>query len=236
MAFDDFTRSVRSVLVPIHRAGWPIIAVFAVVTLLLFLVAQPLGWLGLILTAWCVYFFRDPDRVTPIRPGLVVSPADGRVQAIVPATPPTELGLPQQAWTRVSIFLNVFDVHVNRAPADGTVERVEYRAGTFVNASLDKASEDNERSAVSLRLADGRHLAFVQIAGLVARRIVCHAFPGQIIRAGERYGMIRFGSRVDVFLPAGVAPLVVVGQKAIAGETVIADLTGTEPARVGSIR
>ena len=236
MAFDDFTRSVRSVLVPIHRAGWPIIAVFAVVTLLLFLVAQPLGWLGLILTAWCVYFFRDPDRVTPIRPGLVVSPADGRVQAIVPAAPPGELGLPQQAWTRVSIFLNVFDVHVNRSPADGTVERVEYRAGTFVNASLDKASEDNERSAVSLRLADGRHLAFVQIAGLVARRIVCHAFPGQIIRAGERYGLIRFGSRVEVFLPAGVATLVVVGQKAIAGETVIADLTGTEAARVGAVR
>jgi phosphatidylserine decarboxylase len=233
---DDITRSIRSVLVPIHRAGWPIIGVFAVVSFLLFLVAQPLGWLGVILTAWCVYFFRDPDRVTPVRSGLVISPADGRVQMIVPASPPAELGLPDQGWTRVSIFLNVFDVHVNRAPADGTVERVEYRAGTFVNASLDKASEDNERSAVSLRLADGRHLAFVQIAGLVARRIICHAFPGQIVRAGERYGMIRFGSRVDVFLPAGVSPLVAVGQKAVAGETVIADLEGSESPRTGAVR
>ena len=234
--FDDITRSIRSVMVPIHRAGWPIIGVFAVVAALLFLVAEPLGWFGVVLTAWCVYFFRDPDRVTPVRSGLIVSPADGRVQMIVPASPPAELGLPDQAWTRVSIFLNVFDVHVNRVPADGTLERVEYRAGTFVNASLDKASEDNERSAVSLRLADGRYVAFVQIAGLVARRIICHAFPGQIVRAGERYGMIRFGSRADVFLPAGVSPLVVVGQKAIAGETVLADLDSSEPARTGAVR
>lgn len=236
MALDDLTRSIRSVFVPIHRAGWPIIAVFALVSLLLFLVAQPLGWLGLVLTGWCVYFFRDPDRVTPVRPGLVISPADGRVQMIVRASPPPELGLPPQDWTRVSIFLNVFDVHVNRVPADGTIERVEYRAGTFLNASLDKASEDNERSAVSLRLADGRHLAFVQIAGLVARRIICHAFPGQIVRGGERYGLIRFGSRTDVFLPEGVAPLVAVGQKAIGGETVIADLAGSEPPRLGVVR
>lgn len=227
---------ITSVLVPIHRAGWPFIAIFAVVTAVLAMVAQPLGWIGLAATAWCAYFFRNPDRVTPTRPGLVVSPADGRVQLITDAVPPAELGLGKAKRTRVSIFLNVFDVHVNRVPADGTVEEVDYHEGTFVNASLDKASEDNERASVLLRLPDGRELVFVQIAGLVARRIICDLASGQAVSAGERYGLIRFGSRTDIYLPDGVEPLVVVGQRAVGGETVIADLEGKEPRREGAIR
>ncbi len=227
---------ITSVMVPIHRAGWPFIAIFAVVTFVLGLLSQPLGWICLIGTAWCVYFFRDPNRVTPTRPGLVVSPADGRVQLITKAVPPPELGLGDKKRTRVSIFLNVFDVHVNRVPVEGTVEQVEYHAGTFVNASLDKASEDNERAAVLLRLSDGRDIVFVQIAGLVARRIICGLQPDQAVTTGERYGLIRFGSRTDIFLPEGVEPLVVVGQRAVGGETVIADLEGSEARREGEIR
>lgn len=228
--------ALKTVIVPIHRAGWPFIAAFGVASVLLSLVAAPLGWLGLVLTAWCTYFFRDPDRVTPTRPGLVVSPADGRVQMIVPAVPPPELGMGDKPLTRVSIFLNVFNVHINRVPAQGTIVAAEYHPGAFFNASLDKASEENERAAVRQRLPDGREIAYVQIAGLVARRIICHLKPGQSVRAGERFGLIRFGSRTDVFLPEGVAPLVVVGQTAIGGETVIADLTGTEPQRAGEVR
>lgn len=224
---------ITSVLVPIHRAGWPFIAIFAVVTAVLGLLFQPLGWIGLVATAWCAYFFRNPDRVIPSRPGLMVSPADGRVQLITEATPPPELGLGDKKRTRVSIFLNVFDVHVNRVPIEGTIEQVEYHAGTFVNASLDKASEDNERAAVLLRLADGRDIVFVQIAGLVARRIICDLQPDQSVGTGERYGLIRFGSRTDIYLPDGVAPLVVVGQRAVGGETVIADLDSSEPRREG---
>ena len=228
--------TIKSALVPIHRAGWPFVAIFAVASAILGLLWQPLGWIGLVLTAWCAYFFRDPDRVTPTRPGLIVSPADGRVQMITQAVPPPELGAGDKPRTRVSIFLNVFDVHVNRVPADGKIEEVEYHPGTFVNASLDKASEDNERAAALLRLADGRDIAIVQIAGLVARRIICDLKEGQEVRAGERFGLIRFGSRTDLYLPDGVAPLVVVGQRAIGGETVIADLEGTEAQRDGEVR
>lgn len=227
---------ITSVMVPIHRAGWPFVAAFAIASAVLGMVFQPLGWIGLIATGWCAYFFRDPDRVTPTRKGLVVSPADGRVQMITAAVPPPELGLGDAMRTRVSIFLNVFDVHVNRIPADGTIEEVDYREGTFVNASLDKASEDNERASVLLRLADGRDLVFVQIAGLVARRIICDVKPEQAVSAGERYGLIRFGSRADIYLPDGVEPLVVVGQRTVGGETVIADLEGTEPRREGDVR
>lgn len=227
----------ETVITPIHRAGWPFIAAFAAVSAVLGLaVAPPLGWVGLVATAWCVYFFRDPDRVTPSRPGLVVSPADGRVVTISPAVPPPELGMGPEARTRVSIFLNVFNVHVNRVPTDGEVITAAYHPGTFVNASLDKASEDNERMAIRQRLPDGREIAYVQIAGLVARRILCYLKDGQTVRAGERFGIIRFGSRTDVYLPDGVAPQVVVGQTMIGGETVIADLNGTEAPRLGEVR
>ncbi|WP_029010199.1 phosphatidylserine decarboxylase [Azospirillum halopraeferens] len=229
--------AIDTVLVPIHRAGWPFIAGFAVVSLLLgLLVAAPLGWLGLLLTAWCIYFFRDPERVTPTREGLVVSPADGRVTMIVPAVPPPELGMGPEQRTRISIFLNVFNVHVNRVPADGTVVAAEYHPGAFLNAALDKASDLNERMAVRQRLPDGREIAYVQIAGLVARRIICTLKPGQAVKAGERFGLIRFGSRTDVYLPDGAVPQVCVGQLAIGGETVLADLNSAEPQRLGEVR
>jgi len=226
-----------SVITPIHRAGWPFIAAFAAVTAVLgFAVAPALGWVGLIATAWCVYFFRDPDRVTPTRPGLLVSPADGRVVLIGPAVPPPELDMGDEARTRVSVFLNVFNVHVNRVPADGEVVRAEYHPGKFFNASLDKASEENERMAIRHRLPDGREIAYVQIAGLVARRILCDLKGGETVRAGQRFGIIRFGSRTDLYLPEGVNPLVVIGQTVLGGETVIADLSSAEARREGEVR
>jgi phosphatidylserine decarboxylase len=220
-------------LAPIHREGWPFVAIFALVALGLALLWQPLGWLGLVATAWCAYFFRDPVRIVPTRPGLVVSPADGMVQLIEPAVPPAELGLGDLPRPRVSIFMNVLDVHVNRMPVDATVTRIAYRPGKFMDASLDKASADNERMGLRLRMDDGTEIALVQIAGLVARRIKCWAKEGDRLAVGERFGLIRFGSRVDVYLPDGVAPQVVEGQRAIAGETVIADLASEEPARKG---
>lgn len=228
--------ALKTVLVPINRAGWPFVAAFAVVSALLGMLWTPLGWIGLLLTAWCVYFFRDPDRLTPTRPGLVISPADGMVSMITEAVPPPELGLGDTPLPRISVFLNVFDVHVNRVPIDGTVSAVEYHSGLFLNAALDKASDANERMSVRLTLPDGRDIVFVQIAGLVARRIICDLKAGQSVRAGERYGLIRFGSRCDVYLPKGTEALVCVGQKMIAGETVLADLTSAEPARVGAVR
>ncbi len=226
----------NSIAFRLHPEGWPFVAGGAVASLLLGWLWAPLGWLGLVVTLWMVYFFRDPERVTPTRPGLIVSPADGLVQMIVPAVPPPELGMDSAPLTRISIFLNIFDVHVNRVPADGTVAALDYRPGLFLNAALDKASEDNERMAVRLKLEDGREVAFVQIAGLIARRIKCTLTQGQSVRAGERYGLIRFGSRVDVYLPPNTAPLVVVGQRAIGGETVLADLVSGEVARQGEAR
>lgn len=227
---------LKSVLVPINRAGWPFIVMFALASAGLGLVFAPLGWAGLLLTLWCVYFFRDPPRMTPVREGLVISPADGLVQAIAPASPPAELGLGQDPRTRISIFMNVFDVHVNRVPANGVITKCAYRQGKFFNATLDKASELNERMALALRMPDGRDLAFVQIAGLIARRIKCELVEGDEVRAGARFGMIRFGSRVDVYLPPGIAALVVVGQRSVAGETVLADVRAQEPARQGEER
>ncbi|HWA41596.1 MAG TPA: phosphatidylserine decarboxylase [Hypericibacter adhaerens] len=224
------------ILVPIHREGWRFAGLFALATLLLWWLWTPLGWLGLIATLWCIYFFRDPPRVTPIRPGLVVAPADGVVQSIEPAVPPAELGMPALPLTRIGIFMNVFDVHVNRMPVDGTVLSLSYRPGKFFNASLDKASEFNERQSVRLRTPEGQEFAVVQIAGLVARRIRCDIEADQSVRAGERFGLIRFGSRVDVYLPEGTAPLVVVGQRSVAGETVLADLQSNEPMRRGEMR
>jgi len=227
---------LKTVLVPIHPAGWPFIAAFAIGAVLLAWWMEPLGYLGALLTAWCAYFFRNPDRITPTRQGLVISPADGVVQSIVRAVPPAELEMGDAPLTRVAVFMNVFNVHVNRAPIDGTISKVSYRPGKFLNASLDKASEDNERQSLKITTTDGKDIAFVQIAGLVAKRILCWTKEGDQMKAGERFGLIRFGSRVDVYLPDGTEPLVAVGQTAVAGETVLADLATEEQARAGEIR
>jgi len=228
--------SVRSVFVPIHPEGWRFIGIFALITLGVGLFWAPFLFIGGLLTGWCAYFFRNPDRITPAREGLVISPADGVVQMIESAAPPPELEMGAAQLTRISIFMNVFNVHVNRAPVDGRIEKLAYRAGKFLNASLDKASEHNERQSVRMALDDGRDIAVVQIAGLVARRIMIWVEEGQGILAGERFGLIRFGSRVDVYLPDGVSPLVCVGQIAVAGETVIADLAAGESPREGEQR
>jgi phosphatidylserine decarboxylase len=222
--------SIRAQLVPIHREGYPFIGAFALISLILFVLWSPLGWLGTLATVWCAYFFRDPPRVTPVAEGLVVAPADGRICRVTNAVPPAELDLGAAALPRVSIFMSVFDCHVNRAPMSGRIERMVYRAGKFLNADLDKASEDNERNALVIAGSAGR-IGVVQIAGLVARRIVPFVREGAAVAAGERIGMIRFGSRLDVYLPEGARPLVAEGQMAVAGETVVADLAGREPAR-----
>ncbi len=224
------------ILVPIHPAGWPFIAAFAGIAVLLAVIAQPLGWIGAAATVWCVFFFRNPERVTPNRSGLIVSPADGIVKWVGPAAPPPELELGAAPRERVSIFMNVFDVHVNRIPLGGTITRLVYHPGRFFNASLDKASEHNERHGAVITAPDGSEVGVVQIAGLVARRIVCWLNRGDDVRTGQRFGMIRFGSRVDVYLPPGVPALVAVGQRMMAGETVIADLNSDEPARSGERR
>lgn len=233
---DQFHETMKSVLVPIHREGWPFVTLFAIVTLVLGLIWTPFWVLGGVLTAWCAYFFRDPDRVTPIRPSLVVSPADGVVQMIREVPPPPELEMGEATMTRISIFMNVFNVHVNRIPVDGTISKLDYRPGAFLNASLDKASEENERQSIRMEAETGQDIAFVQIAGLVARRILCELEPGQAVKAGERFGMIRFGSRVDVYVPRKTNALVVEGQAAVAGETVLADLKSREKRRQGETR
>lgn len=226
--------TITSTFVPIHREGWRFVAIFAVIALVLFwLGAEVLGWIGVILTAWCAYFFRDPERVTPTRAGLLISPADGRVSMITQVIPPPELDLPRELMTRISVFMNVFDVHINRSPVDGTIAQMTYVPGLFINAELDKASEDNERQAFTIDTNDGKRIGVVQIAGLVARRIVKFSNTGDRLAAGQRFGLIRFGSRVDVYVPHGVSPHVCVGQRAIAGETVLADLNSQESARAG---
>ena len=215
--------SIRSQLAPVHREGLPFIGGFALVSLILFWIWSPLGWIATALTIWCALFFRDPERVTPVREGLVVAPADGRVSRIINAIPPPELNLGDRSMARVSIFMSVFDCHVNRSPMTGRIEKIVYKAGTFINADLDKASENNERNSFVISTATTR-IGVVQIAGLIARRIVCFVREGATVGAGERIGMIRFGSRVDIYLPDGVRPLVAEGQTAVAGETVMADL------------
>jgi phosphatidylserine decarboxylase len=214
---------LRQVLAPIHPDGWKFIAIAAVVALILFFVWLPAGWLALILTLWMVYFFRDPWRVTPTRPGLIVSPADGIVVSLGPAMPPPELDMGTAPLSRIGIFLNLFDVHVARAPVGGKLMARHYTKGRFINASLDKASTDNERLALRIAADDGPAIACVLIAGLVARRIVCSLYEGQTLAVGERIGIIRFGSRVDVYCPPPYVPLVALGQRMIAGETVLAD-------------
>jgi phosphatidylserine decarboxylase len=222
--------SIRSQLTPIHPEGYPFIGGFALASLILFWLWTPLGWLATAATLWCAYFFRDPPRVTPAREGIVVAPADGRVSQLANAAPPPELALGARPLPRISIFMSVFDCHVNRSPVAGRVERMVYRAGKFLSADLDKASEDNERNSFVIATA-GARIAVIQIAGLVARRIVPFVREGDAIAAGQRIGMIRFGSRVDVYLPEGAQALVAEGQTAIAGETVLADLKAAEPAR-----
>jgi phosphatidylserine decarboxylase len=222
--------SVRKQVVPIHPEGLIFIGAFAVVSLILFWIWQPLGWLGVLLTVWCAYFFRDPPRVTPLRDGLIVSPADGYVCSLGRFVPPPELGLSDQPMNRISIFMSVFDCHVNRTPVTGRITKIVYKPGIFVNADLDKASEDNERNGFIIDTADGR-IGVVQIAGLIARRIVSFVREGEQVGAGDRIGLIRFGSRVDVYLPDGAQPLIGFGAKATAGETILADMRSVDTGR-----
>jgi phosphatidylserine decarboxylase len=223
--------SIKKQLVPIHPEGYPFVGGFAFVSIVLLWLWPPLGWLATLATLWCAYFFRDPPRVTPMRDGIVVAPADGRISKVVNAVPPKELELGARPLPRISIFMSVFDCHVNRSPVTGRIERIVYHAGKFLSADLDKASEDNERNAFVIAMANGQRIAAIQIAGLVARRIVPFVRQSEAVAAGQRIGMIRFGSRVDVYLPEGARALAAEGQTAIAGETVIADLTATEPGR-----
>jgi phosphatidylserine decarboxylase len=223
--------TIADSLAPVHRDGHKFIAIGLAVTLLLFFVWPALGWVAAVITLWIIYFFRDPDRVTPLRDGLVVAPGDGRVSAIEKVRPAAELGIGDAERTRVSIFLSVFDVHINRAPVAGRIVRSLYVPGAFLNAALDKASEENERRAIVIETPSGVTVAVVQIAGLVARRIVTFAGEGDSLGIGERFGLIRFGSRVDTYLPPGTTALVNVGQRAVGGETVLADLKSSEPER-----
>ena len=222
--------SARRILVPIHPEGYVFIAVGVVATLILGRLWGPLGWIGGLITLWICYFFRDPVRIVPQREGLVISPADGRISQIAQSLPPPELELPAEPMTRISIFMNVFDCHVNRAPVPGRIAKIAYTPGLFLNAELDKASDDNERNALAIETKSGI-VGVVQIAGLIARRIVPFVKEGDVLGTGERFGLIRFGSRVDVYLPDGARPLVAEGQTAIAGETVLADLSGAEAPR-----
>lgn len=223
--------TIASNLAPVHREGHKYVAAAAAITLLLFLLWVPLGWIAAVLTAYVAYFFRDPDRVTPLREGLVISPADGEIVTIDRVIPHGDLELGDEPVVRVSIFISVFDVHINRAPVAGRVLRSVYAPGLFLNAALDKASEENERRSLVFETHKGQKIGVVQIAGLIARRIVTFISEGDTIGVGERFGLIRFGSRVDVYLPVGKSPLVAVGQRAVGGETVIADLNSEEGER-----
>jgi phosphatidylserine decarboxylase len=224
---------LRRFLAPLHPDGFKFVAAGVVATLLLFLLWAPAGWAAAVATLWMVYFFRDPWRVTPIRPGLLISPADGIVVSIAAATPPPELAMGDMAFVRIAIFLNIFDVHVTRAPVGGRVAAMRYTKGRFVNASLDKASEHNERLAIRIAPPEGPDIAFALVAGLVARRIVCNLYDGQQVAGGQRVGIIRFGSRVDIYCPPPYVPMVVAGQRMIGGETVLADRLAEEPPRQG---
>lgn len=227
--------TTASVLARPHRAGLPFIVGAAVVGLVGGFLWSGLLWLGVAAALFCAFFFRDPDRAVPTREGLLVAPADGRVVSITTVPPPPELALGTAPRVRIATFLSVLDVHVNRAPCAGTVKAIAYHPGKFLNAAEDKASEENERNAIAIEMADGRTIAVVQIAGLIARRIVCEIEERQTLRAGQRIGLIRFGSRVDLYLPEGAAPLVAVGQRMVGGETVMADLASAEPARAAEL-
>jgi phosphatidylserine decarboxylase len=215
--------TIREFVPSIHKEGYFFISVFAIITLVFFVWSQPLGWLGVILTLWCIFFFRDPNRIVPHQENVVVSPADGIVQKIEKAKLPKEIANTQDEMNRISIFLNVFDVHVNRIPIAGVVKKLNYHHGKFFNASLDKASEHNERQSILLELSNKREIGVVQIAGLIARRIVCDLKDNQKVTTGERFGIIRFGSRVDLYLPTNFDIKVLEGQRMIGGETVIGE-------------
>ncbi|MFC5995431.1 phosphatidylserine decarboxylase [Pseudonocardia hispaniensis] len=215
---------VRAAVPPMHPGGRPVVAAVAAGAALIRLITGRGGLLGAAATAATAAFFREPRRVRPPRAGVVLAPADGTVATVAEVLPPPELGLPRVPTPRVSVFLSLLDVHVQRIPVDGRVRAVEYRPGAFLSADLDKASEDNERNAVLIQTADGARVGVLQIAGLLARRIVCDVRPGAEVAAGETYGLIRFGSRVDTYLPLGARPLVAVGQRTIGGETVLAEL------------
>ena len=225
----------RFILPPIRPEGWRFVGVFAAVTVLMWMLFKPVGVVCLALTVWCYFFFRDPRRTVPAGDTLVLSPADGIVSAIAEVVPPKELEIGEEPMTRISIFMSVFSVHVNRAPMTGKITKMFYRPGAFVDVSLDKESENNERQELAMETVTGQKIAFVQIAGLVARRILTFVKEGDQLKAGERFGLIRFGSRLDVYLPKGVAPLVLEGQTAVAGETILADMAVSGPARKGEI-
>jgi phosphatidylserine decarboxylase len=224
---------VRRIFAPLHPDGFKFVAAGVVVTLLLFLIWPPVGWLGVVATLWIAYFFRDPWRVTPRRDGLLVSPADGIVVSMAPVPPPPELAMGADPVPRIGIFLNIFDVHVTRAPIAGRVAAVRYSKGRFIDASRDEASRQNERMAIRIAPPAGPEIAFVQVAGLVARRIACDLREGQEVATGQRIGIIRFGSRVDIYCPPPYVAMVIEGQRTVGGETVIADRLAQEPPREG---
>lgn len=219
----------------IHKEGYLFAFIFLGIAVLLWCVHPVLGKIGVLLTAWCLYFFRDPNRVVPLKKGLIISPADGMVQMIHRVKPPKELAMGNASLTRISVFMNVFNVHVNRIPIGGTIRKIHYHKGKFFNAELDKASEHNERQLFCVETQEGYKVGFIQIAGLIARRIRCDITEEQIVKTGQRFGLIRFGSRVDIFLPDGVSPLVIVGQKTIAGETVLGEINSKEQVRTGEV-
>lgn len=233
MDFKNLFQLIQDFIPPIHKEGHRFIFIFAAVSIFLYVLYEPFGFLGLVATVWCVYFFRDPERIVPQGEGLVISPADGMVQKIEKVAPPAELGLGDEKVTRISVFLNIFNVHVNRAPIEGEITALNYHPGKFLSANLDKASSENERQSIVIKTKDDHEIVCVQIAGLIARRIICDLEDKQKVKTGERYGLIRFGSRVDIYLPKGINAQVVEGQTAIAGETILADLKGKHAARKG---
>jgi phosphatidylserine decarboxylase len=223
-------KSIRDQLAPIHPEGYPFVGGFALATLVFWWLFPPLGWIAFVGALWCAYFFRDPARVTPVRGDLVIAPADGRICFVGRVVPPPDLGLGGAPMGKISIFMNVFDCHVNRSPIEGRIVRIAYRPGLFLNADLDKASEDNERNGLVIESRAGL-FGVVQIAGLVARRIVCFAREGARLGAGDRFGLIRFGSRVDVYLPDRARVIVGLGSRCVAGETVVASIGVDEAQR-----
>ena len=217
----DELESLKTLLVPIHSSGYPFIIIFGILALIIGSFSDFLGWIGIILTFWCIYFFRDPNRVTPDKQGLIISPADGKILPIINEFPPDEKDK-KEKMKRISIFMNIFNVHVNRIPYSGKILSMRYYPGAFFNASLDKSSKENERMVLKIRLENGLIIYVVQIAGLIARRIKCDLTEGQMVKSGEKFGIIRFGSRVDVYLPMNFSLNVLEGQTIIGGETILA--------------
>lgn len=222
---EHFLEAVKMAAFPIHKEGYTFIVIFALVTAILALLSNTLGLIGLVLTLWCVFFFRDPERVIPVEENIIVSPADGVVTRVeYDVTAPEELGYGKKKFNKVTVFLNVFNVHVNRVPVGGTITKVNYKPGKFLSANANEASEENERNSVVVKTANGTEIVFIQIAGLVARRIISDLKEGQHVATGDRYGIIRFGSRADMYFPENVEIKSLVGQTMIGGETIIAKL------------